>query len=229
MVEKSRNYDKYFPIFLEQDYFVRITCNTGLDMSIADALAVSFVFELQATHNLLFQFSEGRPNPEYTYYEDDELTKQSYNIFPLLHGDGIKELLELYNRAKDAIDTDYKILGFTKVIEYIAPTISKEKLYAEVKMQLSLPSVFSPTAKFISDFGEIYRRHQNDSGKDLELIGLAVMTTVDLNDIWDLVPNFIKSPKIVSMGSFDEDAKVNLLKMQFMIPEMKLLMPKPTM
>ena len=101
-------------------------------------------------------------------------------------------MLGLYNTAKNTLDVNFKILGFTKVIEYIAPTISQKNLIESVSLKLTSPNVFKPTAAFISELGAIYDKHRNTVCKDIELIKLSIHTVIELNEIWEKVPDFIK-------------------------------------
>lgn len=210
-VKESNNYDKYLPDYSEHDYFVRIT-GDDIDQKVADSLAVSFIFELQATHNVLLSFSEGRPDFEEVYYEDEELTDHPFGIFPLLYGRGIKELLIIYNKAKVTDDCDYRILSFTKVIEYISPTIAQAKLYDQVRLKLSLPAVFVPTADYVIELGEIFRKHQADIIRDSELIRVAITTVVELEELWNELPRFVKPAKQSRFADINEEMKATCME-----------------
>lgn len=203
-VEESGNFDKYFPSYFCDDYFVQITCDSKIDMSLADSLAVSFAFELQATHNIQLNFSKGRPDPNDIYYDDSELSSKTLEIFPLIHGRGIQNLLELYNGAKNAYDIDYKILSFTKVIEYVAPTIANSNLNDRILLKLKSPTVLHPTSSFVDELGELFRKHQSDISKDSELIRLSVEKTITLSDIWNYLPAFIRPAKYSKIDDVDE-------------------------
>ena len=61
LVEESGNHDEYYPSYSSADCFVKVSCDTHIiDMRIADELASAYVFELQATLNILLPFSSGR-------------------------------------------------------------------------------------------------------------------------------------------------------------------------
>jgi len=100
--------------------------------------------------------------------------------------------LGLYNTAKTTADLDFKILGFTKVIEYIAPTITQKELIESISLKLSSLNVFKPTAAFISELGAVYDKHRNTTTKDSELIRISILTTIALDEIWEKVPAFLK-------------------------------------
>lgn len=201
LVEESGNFDEYYPSYSPYDYFVRISCQDGnIDMSVADALAVAYVFELQAAFDISLPFSSGRTDVDIVDRSDESLLGLETHMFPLIYGVGAAELLGLYNTAKVTVDLDFKILGFTKVIEYIAPTITQKELIESVSLKLSSLSVFKPTAAFISELGAIYDKHRNTTTKDSELIKLSILTAVTLDEIWEKIPSFLKG-KLTSLPS----------------------------
>lgn len=194
LVQKSGNFDDYAPSYSQYDFFVKVHCEDDLDMKIADSLAISYIFELQSSFDLIISFNKGRLPP----FEEDRSTETLYgmesSMFPLICGKGSTELLNIYNTARVTSDIDFKILGFTKVIEYISPTISQKELIENVTLKLTSLNVFKPNATFISELGAIYDKHRNTSTKDSELIKTSILTAVSLSldEIWDCIPNFIK-------------------------------------
>ena len=210
LVTKSGKYDDYLPAYTEYDYFIRIKCSDGINMQDMDDLAVAFIFELQATLDIRLSFSNGREIIQEQY--NFECEEKSHSIFPLLYGKGIKNLLELYNTAKITENVDYRILGFTKVIEYIAPSIAKEKLMNEVRLKLTSEEIFHPSTKFISDLGEIYFRNEHDRTKDSELIKLVITEIVEICEIWDEYPNFGKLKKAGKLEDMTEDSERKYLE-----------------
>ena len=117
-------------------------------------------------------------------YDDKDISEESLDIFPLIYGRGMNDIFTIYNNAKTTYELDYKILGFTKVIEFIATTVANEKLYKAVRLKLTSPSVFAPNSAFINELGELYKKHQNDISKDSELIRLTILTVLEYNDVY---------------------------------------------
>lgn len=192
LVEESGKFNEFSPSYSPYDYFIRITCMDGIDIKIADSLATAYAFEIQTTFDIQLSFSSGRINDDYIDVSDESLFDRATVIFPLITGNGANELLTLYNNAKATYDVDFKILGFTKVIEYISPTISHKNLVESVSLKLITPDVLKPTATYILELGAIYDKYRNVSSKDSELIKLSVLTAVSLDDIWDSIPEFLK-------------------------------------
>ncbi len=194
LVEESGNFDKYCPSYTSEDYFIRVKTKTeSIKLKEADSLASAYAFELQSSFDIILPFSSGRIDDEYTDYSTESLIGRENQMFPLIYGNGATELLEIYNTAKNTYDVDFKILGLTKVIEYIAPTIAQKELIEKVTLKLSSSSVFAPTAAYISELGAIYDKHRNTTAKDSELIKLSIITAVTVDDIWDVLPVFIKN------------------------------------
>lgn len=193
LVEESGMFNDFCPSYSSEDYFVRIQCDSGIDMKIVDSLAVSYVFELQTSFDIVLPFSAGRIDLDTIDKSDESLIGKESMMFPLITGTGTGELLNLYNTAKTTYDLDFKILGFTKVIEYIAPTISQKNLIEDVTLKLTSPCVFRPTAAFVFELGAIYEKYRNTSSKDIELIKSSVLTAVTVDDTWEYVPEFLKT------------------------------------
>ena len=207
MVEESGNYDEYNPSYSPYDYFVRIRCDQSpIDMGIADSLASAYVFELQASFEILLPFSKGRIETATSDRSAETLFGLENQMFPLIHGIGATDLLNLYNTAKNTDDVDFKILGFTKTIEYIAPTITQKELIENVSLKLTSLSVFKPSASFISELGAIYDKHRNTTTKDSELIKLSILTAVTLDEVWSYVPSFLKGKQVTLPTDSDHNA-----------------------
>lgn len=212
LVEQSGNYDEYNPSYTDSDYFVRIVSSDKIDMAVCDNLAISFIFELQSTHKIILEFSNGRANSEDKCSSDDDFSDKPYGIFPLIYGRGLREILSLYNKAKSTLDYDYKILNYTKVLEYISPTIAQQQLYEQVRLKLSSPTILSPTSDYINELGAIYSKNQSDITKDSKLLRLAVITVTDLNDIWNDVSIFMKNNKSKKIQDMDDSDKRDCLE-----------------
>lgn len=193
LVEESGKYNEYCPAYSAYDYFIKVSCEQPkIDMQIADNLANAYAFELQNTFNIFLPFSTGRVDLNPIDRSAESLLGLENTLFPLIYGVGAAELLNIYNTAKNTLDLDFKILGYTKIIEYIAPTITQKELIEKVSLKLTSPNIFKPDAAFISELGAIYDKHRNTVTKDSELIRTAILTVVSLNEIWDILPNYLK-------------------------------------
>lgn len=213
LVEQSGNCNKYYPAYSEDDYFIRITSENEIDMKVCDNLAKSFLFEINATHKLNIDFSDGRDDVSDEYYWDEELVNKSYEIFPLIYGAGISDIIDVYNRAQTTVEMDYKILCYTKVIEYISPTIAQEKLYDKVQLKLTSPMVLNPSSDFINELGAIYNENQKCASKDSELIRLSILTVVDIQDIWEDISSLMRQHKSKNKNDLDRQSAKECLEL----------------
>lgn len=186
LVAESGNFDEENPAYSSYDCFVRVVSDIKIDFNIAEELANSFIFELHSTLGLILNFSDGRCYMN-SFDEDCTDINNEMKILPLLYGRGMGELIKLYNKSKDISEVDFRILGFTKVIEYISPTIAQLELYKCMRLKLSEPTIFTPTLDFINQIGEIYKDNRKSINSDKELIHLSIRTVVDLRDIWDKI------------------------------------------
>lgn len=184
LVAESGNFDEENPAYDSSDCFVKVVSDNKINFNTAEELANSFIFELHSTLGLTLNFSDGRCYMDF-FDEDSTDINNEMKILPLLYGRGMGELIKLYNKSKDISEVDYKILGFTKVIEYISPTIAQLELYKCMRLKLSEPTIFTPTLDFINQIGEIYKDNRKSINNDKELIHLSIRTVVDLRDIWD--------------------------------------------
>lgn len=192
LVEKSGNFDKYYPSF-NDDFFIRIDSNGEISLEVCDKLATSYMFEMQSTLGLTLEFSAGRAET-FELSEDDTKTisEGSNRIFPLLYGKGINELQKIYYKAKTSDDLDYRILNYTQILEYIAPTIAQFDLHESIRTKLLSDAVLNPTAEYINELGKIYKNYQDKVIKDSDLIKLAIEKVIDFDSIWSELAPIIK-------------------------------------
>ncbi len=123
LLVKDQNFDKDVP-FSVCDYFIKVSAKNKIDRKVAENLAEAFIFELSTNHNILLTHAT-----RVTKFNLDsiEVTENSCKkLLPLLTGNGISEVIRLYNQAITFDSFDYQILTFTKIIEYIAPTVARE-------------------------------------------------------------------------------------------------------
>lgn len=192
LVEKSGNFDKYYPTF-NDDFFIRIASNSKNSIEVCDNLASSYMFEIQSTLGLALEFSIGRTETiEHSEVDTETVSKGSNRVFPLLYGKGINELQKIYYKAKTSNDLDYRILNYTQILEYIAPTIAQFDLHESIRTKLLSDVVLNPTAEYINELGKIYKNYQDTVVKDSDLIKLAIEKVIDFDSIWSELAPIIK-------------------------------------
>jgi hypothetical protein len=178
LVEQSKDYDKNLPPYQETDVFIRVFCENGINQTTSQELADAFIFELASSHNIYIDYTV-RPQPLYSDYVcDDSIAERNFSIFPLLSGKGIPEVIKIYNKSISVNDLDFKILCLTRVIEYVAPTVVREKINSDIIMKLKSPKIFNPDAEFVSELEATFENNKKFR-TDKELLNLAIQTIVD--------------------------------------------------
>lgn len=192
---KERLFDKKLSPYAH-DLFIKVSSKDELDREIACDLAESLIFELATSYKILLSHSEMIGGLDLDSIETEH--NADGKMFPLLTGEGIPELLKLYNQTLDMKSLDYQILSLTKIIEYVAPTVAKEQLINCVVQKLSCPQVLNPRAEYILKLQAIFDKYRNRCQKDSELIKMVVSEVVDLDEIRKSLPAFLKINNKVS-------------------------------
>lgn len=184
---KEKNYDTDLP-FGEQDYFIKVSSSSKLDMKIAEELAEAMIFELATNHKICLTHTTRWE--KFDVYSIEVEKNTNFKMFPLLTGNGMADVIKLYNQSLNIDNFDYKILSLTKIIEYISPTLIKEKLNDRILQKLSEPKVLNPNAEYVSELQKIFEEY--NKYKDSEMIKLAILEIVDIDEIEKILPAFLR-------------------------------------
>ncbi|UJF32178.1 hypothetical protein [Paenibacillus hexagrammi] len=107
------------------------------------------------------------------------------------YGKGISTVLEIYNSCNEVEDNEYRILNYTKVIEFVSQTVLRKEMLESIMKKLYSPKVLQPDATYMLELEQLYDEHRNNK-KDHQAIKLTVETCCDLTDIIDIAPVFLK-------------------------------------
>ena len=191
--EKKCDYESSVAI---DDYFIKITSINILNKKIAEDLAEALIFELNTSHKITLAHEARIFDEDFDSYNlVQDTSEQMRKMFPLLIGKGIPELLKLYNKAMEVDDFDYQILSFTKIIEYVAPTVIRENLNKRVFQKLSNPTALSPNAEYVQELQKIFDENNLKYQKDSEMIKATILEIVDSDEIESKLPKFLKTDK----------------------------------
>ncbi|OPH61221.1 hypothetical protein BC351_14865 [Paenibacillus ferrarius] len=186
-------YDEYYPPVLSNETFIEVLAKDKMDPQTFEEIVQSYIFELQATFPLNVQRSIRITGIDY-YDDEDEvavLNKQQIKMRPLMRGKGISSLLKIYNSCNEVQDNEFRILNYTKVIEYVSQTVIRKEMLDSVLKKLYSPKVLQPNATYILELEKLYDEHRNNK-KDHQAIKLTIETCCDLADIIDTAPVFLK-------------------------------------
>ena len=179
--EKKCDYESSVAI---DDYFIKVTSTNNLNKKIAEDLAESLIFELNTSHKITLAHEARIFDEDFDSYNlVQDTSEQMRKMFPLLIGKGIPELLKLYNKAMEVDDFDYQILSFTKIIEYVAPTVIRENLNKRVFQKLSNPTALSPNAEYVQELQKIFDENNLKYQKDSEMIKATILEIIDSDEI----------------------------------------------
>ncbi len=87
---------------------------------------------------------------------------------PVLHEDGLSDVLNLYSLAIATDDPEFQIIGFVKVLEHISATVVREDLASAVRSKLLSSRALDPDAEFILELEAVITAHtrQHRKGSD---------------------------------------------------------------
>jgi hypothetical protein len=215
-IAKDGSYEKWCPPCEQSDAFVEVA-HPGGEYATASALVESYLYEIHSSLGL--QFKRAR------YLEPlddwDEKTKnaleaagaaQGGRLRPLLFGPGIHDLMVLFNEASSIDQVEYAVLGYTKVIEYVAATVVKQRAHQAIRTRLLSPAALRPDATFIEDFCALIE-DQRTFQKDSEAIRLTIETCCDAPQLASAAPSHLGSLNAVTDISKPEERRDGLRKL----------------
>ncbi|WP_342615051.1 hypothetical protein [Peribacillus frigoritolerans] len=199
-------FNKYFPPYYENDLFIQITSDHPIEEKDLKIIFDSYNFELKSTINL--EISE---DPWiYELWDDDEDHQdidKSIKLRPLLYGNGVPELLALYNSSNNYSPPEQRILTYCRVIEYVSQTVIRKDLIEKTVTKLSSSRVLAPDANYILELGRIFEDHRGLK-KDYLAFKITIGTCCDLHELVNYAPKFLKKTnKIKLESSADEQQK----------------------
>lgn len=206
LVAAKGDWDKYFPPVLAEDYFVEVIADRPLKRDDLRAIVEAFRFEVSATIGLDLRPS---PRPELGEWNEEEAVKLP-PLRDLLAGPGIQTVLEVYNKAACVNDPEIELLYFTKVFEYVAQTVVRQRLTDTIRAKLQSPAALNPTANFVLELQALFAE-EGTYRKDREAIALAVSTCCEPTELAKECPPFLKELKTVSATTKRKDKDAALV------------------
>ncbi|MGG6309808.1 hypothetical protein [Paenibacillus macerans] len=197
----DNHFDKYVPPLSMDDLFIEISSLDTIDPRIVDDICQAFIFECASSLDINI-FMTSRPTN--LYYWDDEEKLPNIRLRPLMQGKGMSDLLRLYNSANQVHDAEYRILTYTKVIEYVSQTVLRKEMLESITNKLYSPKTLNPDANFILELEKLFAEHRNNQ-RDNQAIKLTVGTCCDIIDIAPVAPTYLKSIKKINIDSSKSD------------------------
>ncbi|KAA8786743.1 hypothetical protein EC604_23225 [Paenibacillus amylolyticus] len=202
-------YDGFCPPVESQDIFIYISSNADTEPKTFEEIVEAYIFEIQSSLSLSIHRSE-RQTSLY-YYEEESSPEKSVGLRPLMYGKGISNLIKIYNSCNEVQDNEYRILNYTKVIEYVSQTVIRKEMLGSILQKLYSPRALQPDATYILELEELYNGHRNNQ-KDNQAIKLTVETCCDLSDLIGMAPTYLKKFKDINRRTASKELKAACLE-----------------
>ncbi|MBY0202012.1 hypothetical protein [Paenibacillus cucumis (ex Kampfer et al. 2016)] len=186
-------YDKYFPPVESYDLFIKIKAKEELKPAVFDDIIQAYIFELQNSHAIDIRIETRLTNVSYDDVDTETCNTVGDNLRlrPLLNGKGITPLLKIYNSCNNIEDNEFRILNYTKIIEYVSQTVINKEMLDSILKKLYSPKVLQPDATYILELERLYDEHRNNK-KDNQAISLTVGTCCDTIELIEIAPKYLK-------------------------------------
>ena len=203
LVHFSGDFEENYPSVSSDDLFIEIKSSGILDEECVDKVANSYMFELYATHGIKIY---RKPRPVIADEEiDDEVLQKNYVLRPLLLGKGIDEVIKLFNEAEDGFsNSDYSIMQYTKVIEYVSPTVVRQDITSKALTKLSSPRALNPDANYVKEIEIMFYELKQKYDTDRNAIKETVKKCCDITEVVDCAPRFLDKVANLKKGLSQE-------------------------
>jgi len=186
--------DDYLPALLDDELFIEIKSDEGLQLNDYENIINSYIFEIDSSYNISLQEAR-RPQINYDdeYNEDDDETKiiTDYKLRPLLFGKGLTEVVKLYNSATISSNLDMVIIQYTKVLEFISQTVVRQKTTQTLQNKIMDSRALNPNADFIKElemtFDDLHQKYSTDR----DAIKVLIETCCDIRNISRFAPKYL--------------------------------------
>lgn len=189
----NQNYSSIYPSVFDTDKFIEIYFhNNQLTNTQIDTIFNAFLFELSATLGINVQV-DYRYDISQNVNECDGWEYPPSRIRPLIYGEGIDELLELFNDANRHTENyNYSIIQYTKIIEYVSQTVINEDITEKAMKKLSSSKSLQPDANFIKELENLFVDNKDTYSKDKNAIKITLEKCCDFDEVFDLAPKYLK-------------------------------------
>lgn len=180
LVAKSGNWDKYYPPFIEGQWFVEVSFEPVITPQEVREYRDAYMFELSASADI--ELVTSHRLEWFDDFDSDGHQVLPRVLRPLLSGRGVPEVITLYNKAVKSGDEDVEILYLTQVLEWVAETVGQMKAYQEIRSKLISPRALAPDATFVRELRDLVAA-QREFSKDRELLKNAVLRCCDAGEL----------------------------------------------
>lgn len=166
---------------------LRYKSDKRIDFKLEDELITRYLYYISSTFGVSIDVGS------YRYWED--LTGEEKPEACHINKDTLlpySEAMHYYANAMRIVDLDIQYHHFYKIIEFFSPVVSKIKAYEELNQKLDTLSVVNRDYQYLDSLLELAKNY-NNSKKDRELCKTVLLECVDIVQIFDLLPQKVKS------------------------------------
>jgi len=208
-------YDEYFPSIISDDNFVMITSDKNLSLESYLDILGAYLFELNSSYDVTLYNTERITCLDEKYWYDELNSNEddtNLKIRKLLSGKGISQLLALFNQAHTIVNHEYRILTYTKIIEYVSLTVVRKDMLNKTLTKLNSARVLRPDASYILELEQIFDDSKNNK-KDSHSIRLAINTCCDIYELRRYIPQTLNivDKKLIDSDLLSEQEKNSYL------------------
>lgn len=166
--------------------------NKQLELQAISALQ----FELLTTYGIEFEMEK----IDLMIWDDDDLeefesfeerAEKVVNTFKLRESLSFDIGMEMYRTAIEIDDTEFRLLSLYKIIEYYSPIAFRQSALELMRKKLDSPRVLNPDGEFLESIISLVNSLEVKR-RDRELIKSVFFNCVDIVDLYEFLPNFLK-------------------------------------
>lgn len=207
----NKNYSFMYPSVFQDDMFLEISFdNKSLNNYQIDTIFNSFLFELSASLGIGVEI-EYREDISKNMWDECDMEYPPTRIRPLIYGEGINELLKLFNDANTySRNYNYSIIQYTKIIEYVSQTIISEDITDKAMKKLNGSKALRPDANFVKELESLFIEHKNTFSKDTNATKVTIEKCCDYDEVFNLAPSYLKKIQSYKDNIANPKSKYNI-------------------
>ena len=152
-------------------------------------MLTAFRFELLSNQDLYIELGEFITDWDFDEEEEtDDVVKKQLKLKPLLP---YEEGMKMYLVTESIYDDEFKYLSLYKILEHYSSVALRVDVLEGLAKKLDSPKSLSPDSKYLASIIELASSFELRK-RDKELIRTVLQRSVDIVDLVDLFPQFIK-------------------------------------
>ncbi len=185
-------FDKYNHSYYVSDTYICIEHEKPAELEAIKLVTMSFLFILASSYNLVFAIDDfeifdiglaySEALDEGTLAEQDSGEK-AIRLRPADTSFGMVQLYELYMQGSSSYQIEYKIISYTKILEYCSESWLRLRTHNEISNLLCLPAALNPDFDFIARLIRVMnsQKEYRKQGNATQMLIRECCTAVELS------------------------------------------------